>query len=386
MRATAGRRRSVTNPPFDPFGYAHAHRREVVWMSQNTNHLVPPGPATSAIREALEERRYEGYPYAPGLSELKSLVLHDLGLPADLGCLVSAGGTEALYMLTRALLGDGDEVIASDPSYLIIHKFIELSGARPVPLDIYAAPYRLSADRIQTAIGPRTKMILLIDPLNPLGSGYPPEAVRAIAEIAHDHGLWLLNDITYRDFSDVHTPAYPFHPEKTLTVWSVSKNCGLAGLRIGGLAAAPDVTKTVGRYNTNDLGVNILAQVAALADLRTKPTWIEGVRATTRRNQTTIRTAVEATPGTFLPVYPSQANMFAIDISATGVAPERLQETLLRDDGVFVRAGNYLSPKFGGRFVRASFSNPPEEVAKFAAAFPAAVDRLRAAAVTPRAA
>jgi aspartate aminotransferase len=374
----------MTSDGFDPFAYAHAHRREIVWMSQNTNHLVPPEPARAAIRQALEERRYEGYPMGSGLPELRSLVVADLGLPVDTGCLVSAGGTEALYMLARALLAPGDEVIASDPSYLIIHKFIELSGARPVPLDIYAEPYRMTSDRIQAAITPKTKMILLIDPLNPLGSGYPPEEVRAIAEIAKDHRLWLLNDITYRDFADRHTLAYPFHPEQTLTVWSVSKNCGLAGLRIGGLAARADVTKTVGKYNTNDLGVNILAQVAAVADLSSKSGWIDSVRATTRANQATIRAAVSETPGTFLPVYPSQANMFAIDISATGIAPESLQETLLRDDGVFVRAGNYLSPRFGGRFVRASFSNPPGDVAKFAAAFPNAVERLRPKAVTPR--
>jgi aspartate aminotransferase len=376
----------MTPEAFEPFVYAHAHRREIVWMSQNTNHLVPPGPAIGAVEEALKEHRYEGYPFAASLPELKSLVLADLGFPADYGCLVSAGGTEALYMLTRALLGAGDEVIASDPSYLIIHKFIELSGARPVPLDIYAEPYRLTADRVAAAITPKTKMVLLIDPLNPLGSGYPESEVRAIAEVAKDHGLWLLNDITYRDFSDHHTLAAAYHPEKTLTVWSVSKNCGLAGMRLGGLAALPEATKAVGKYNTNDLGVNILAQVAAVADLKTKASWIESVRTTTRRNQATIRTAVEATPGTFLPVYPSQANMFAIDISATGIAPERLQETLLKDDGVFVRAGNYLSPKFGGRFVRASFSNPPAEVERFAKAFPAAVDRLRTGALTPRAA
>jgi aspartate aminotransferase len=376
----------MATPPFDPFPYAHGHRREIVWMSQNTNHLVPPGPATTAIRQALDERRYEGYPFGAGLPELRSLVLADLGQPSNLGCLLTAGGTEALYMLTRALLAPGDEVLASDPSYLIIHKFIELCGARPVPLDIYAPPYRLTAERLAEAIGPKTKMILLIDPLNPLGSGYPPQDVRAIAELAKDHGLWLLNDITYRDFSDDHTLAYPYHPEKTLTVWSVSKNCGLAGLRIGGLAAVPEVAKTVNRFNTNDLGVNILAQVAALADLQSKSTWLESVRTTTRQNQATIRDAVAATPGTFLPVYPSQANMFAIDIFGTGIPPERLQETLLRDDGVFVRAGNYLSPKFGGRFVRASFSNPPADVAKFAAAFPKAVDRLRTWVPTPRAA
>ena len=65
---------------------------------------------------------------------------------------------------------------------------------------------------------------------------------------------------------------------------------------------------------------------------------------------------------------------------------EALQETLLRDDGVFVRSGSYLSPKFGGRVVRASFSNPPADVARFSAKFPAAVERLRATAPPPRAA
>ena len=53
----------MASAPFDPFTYAHAHRREIVWMSQNTNHLVPPEPATNAIRQALDERRYKGYPF-----------------------------------------------------------------------------------------------------------------------------------------------------------------------------------------------------------------------------------------------------------------------------------------------------------------------------------
>ena len=114
-------------------------------------------------------------------------------------------------MLTRALLAPGDEVVASDPSYLIIHRFIELSGAKTKNLDIYAPPYHLTADRVQEAIGPKTRMILLIDPLNPLGSGYPESEVRAIAEIAHDRKLWLVNDITYRDFAD-HTPRVPLRP------------------------------------------------------------------------------------------------------------------------------------------------------------------------------
>jgi aspartate aminotransferase len=373
----------MPEPPFDAFRYAHEHRDSVVWMCQNTNHLVPPQIVRGAIDEALRTRRYEGYPFAAGIPELAERVTSDLGMPADSQVHISAGGTEALYMLTRALLAPGDEVVASDPSYLIIHKFVELCGARTQNLDIYAPPYRLTADRVQEAIGPKTRMILLIDPLNPLGSGYPEAEVRAIAEIAHDRKLWLVNDITYRDFADHHTLAFPYAPEQTLTVWSVSKNCGLAGLRLGGLIGRPDVLRPITRFNTNDLGVNILAQVAALEALRTKRNWFESVRSTTRANQARIRAVVERIPGTSLPVFPSQANMFVIDIAEAGIHPETLQEELLRKHGVFLRAGSYLSPKFGRRFIRASFSNPPADIDRFEQAFPAAVEALRSGARSP---
>ena len=297
-------------------------------MSQNTNHLVPPEVVRGALDEAIRERRYEGYPYGPGEPELLDLVVRDLGLKG-LTPFLTAGGTESLYMIARALLAPGDEVVASDPSYLIIHKFIELSGARTRNLDIYAPPYRLSAERVQEAVGSATRMILLIDPLNPLGSGIPREEVRAISEIAHDHHLLLLNDVTYRDFADAPTLAAEFAPEETITVWSVSKNCGLAGLRIGGFLATAELVRKVGRYNTNDLGVNILAQVAALAAMRTKPTWIGEVRRQTRANGARIRAAVEGVAGTYLPVYPSQANMMVIDIAQLGLSPDAVQQELL---------------------------------------------------------
>ncbi len=370
--------------PFDAFRYAHAHRGEVAWLSQNTNHLVPPEVVRGALEEAIRERRYEGYPYAPGDPELLERVARDLGLPGQTPFL-TAGGTESLYMITRALLAPGDEVIASDPSYLIIHRFVELSGARTRNLDIYAPPYRLSAERVAEAIGPKTRMILLIDPLNPLGSGYPREEVRAIAEVAHDHHLTLLNDVTYRDFSDHASLAAQFAPEETITVWSVSKNCGLAGLRIGGFSARPELVKQLARFNTNDLGVNILAQVAANAALRTKSEWFGAVKRQTRENGARVKATVERVPGASLPVYPSQANMMVVDISRLGLSPEALQEELLLRHGVFVRAGNYLSPTHGAKFVRVSFSNPPADLDRFERAFPDAIAALAPRAPAPTA-
>jgi aspartate/methionine/tyrosine aminotransferase len=369
----------VSTPASDAFRYAHAHHDEIAWLSQNTNHLVPKEIIRSALESAVRDRRFEGYPLATGDPELLEAIAKDFGAPG-LTPFLTGGGTEALYMTTRALLSPGDEVIASDPSYLIIHRFVELCGAAPKNLDIYAPPYRLSVDRIQEAVGPRTRMILLIDPLNPLGSGYPREEVRAIAELAHDRHLLLLNDVTYRDFSDGHALAAEFAPEETVTVWSVSKNCGLAGLRLGGLLARPELLKTITRFNTNDLGVNVLSQAAALAALRTKSQWIGAVVRQTRANGARIRDVVAGVPGATLPVYPSRANMMVIDIAPTGVSPDAVQDEMLRHHGVFVRAGNYLSPKHGGRFVRVSFSNPPADIERFAAAFPVTMKALGARA------
>jgi aspartate aminotransferase len=375
---------SPAPPGFDAFRYAHEHFHQVVWMSQNTNHLFPSGPIEEALELALKEKRYADYPYAPGDPELKELVLRDHPLPgAVVG--ITAGGTEALYMIARALLSPGDEVIASDPSYLIIHRFIELSGARVVALDIYRPPFRLTVERVQAAITPKTRMLLLIDPLNPLGSGYPPEEVRAFAELARDHHLLLLHDTTYRDFAERHTLAGAFYPEGTLTVWSVSKNCGLAGVRLGGYLAAPELAARVARYNTNDLGVSVFSQVAAKAALRAKPHVFGAVLKQTRENQQTIRRVVEGLPGVSLPVFPSQGNMFVLDLTGTGVDPEALQAELLLKHQVFLRAGNYLSPKFGSRFIRASFSNLPSDLEAFREAFPKALDSLRPRAVAPAA-
>ncbi len=366
----------MSAPPFDAFGYAHARRREVAWLCQNTNHLVPPEVVRGAIDEALDERRYEGYPPAAGDPELLERIAADLGLPGQPPFLTS-GGTEALYMIARALLRPGDEVVATDPSYLIIHRFVELSGARTVNLDIYAPPFRLTADRVQEAIGPKTRMILLIDPLNPLGTGYPREEVRAIAEIAHDHHLLLLNDVTYRDFSPAPTLAAEFAPEETLTVWSVSKNCGLAGLRLGGFSAPAERRREIARYNTDDLGVNILAQVAARAALRSKPEWLPAVVRQIRANGERVAAVARSVPGVSAPAAPSWASMTILDVRETGLTPEAIQEEMLRTHGVFVRAGNYLSVRHGSSFVRVSFSNPPADIDRFQAAFPAAIETLR---------
>jgi aspartate/methionine/tyrosine aminotransferase len=359
----------------DEWEYSHRHWKDIVWMSQNTN-TIPTDPSIiGAVVSAANERLYNLYPYRKGVFGLPEAILEDLGL-SDLDVLVTNGGIEALYILNRALLSKGDEVIATDPSFMPIHHQITLSEAKPIEIGVYKDPYKMTPEQMNEAITKKTKMLLLIDPLNPLGTDYRRDEVKALCEIARDNDLWVVDDITYRDFSDDHTMTTDFYPEKSMLVYSFSKNCGLAGMRIGALLAPPGVMKELIRFDTNVLSVNVLAQKAALASLESKEKWLGNVLRICRNNQKKIKSAVEKIDGAFLPVYPSYTNMFVIDTRELGIDPDKFEEKMLYDHGVFVRSGNYVSKKYGPKFVRISFSVPEDQCDRFVEALGPTIESL----------
>jgi len=360
----------------DNFEYAHRHRREVVWMSQNTNTLPMHPAVLDAIRACVEEREFNLYPFKLGVFDLPDAIRADLRVEG-IDVLLTNGGIEGEYIATRALLGPGDEVLSTDPSFLPIHEQVAMASARTIDVDIYREPWVLTPEWANEAVTPATKMLLLIDPNNPLGSGYARAQVRGLAEVARDHGLWLIDDVTYRDFNPDHVLAYEYYPERTLIAYSFSKAAGLAGMRIGAILGLSETIKGLRRFDTNVLGVNVIAQRAALAALRTKKEWLPDLRRICEANQRTIQRAVAQVHGAHIPVYPSKANMLVIDLAATGVNPEEVEAKLLRDHLVHTRAGSYLSQKSGGRFLRASFTVSEEACRRFAAAFPSVVERLR---------
>ena len=360
----------------DNFEFAHEHRRDVAWMSQNTNTLPVHPSILEAIRQSVEEREFNLYPRKAGIFGLPEAIREDLGLE-DVDMILTNGGIEGEYIATRALLKAGDEALSTDPSFLPIHDQVAMTGAKAVEVDIYRKPYVLTPEAAEPALTPATKMLLVIDPNNPLGSGYTRSQIKGLAEIARDHDLWFIDDITYRDFSSDHVLSTDFYPEKTLLSYSFSKAPGLAGMRIGAILGPPEAIRSLRKFDTNVLGVNVVAQRAALAALRTKKEWLPDVRRVCERNQETIRRAVSKVDGASLPVYPSKANMFVIDLAPTGANPEVVEERLLRDHLVHTRAGQYLSKRSGSKFLRVSFTVSEADCGRFTDAFPAVLEKLR---------
>ncbi len=322
---------------------------------------------------AIIKEEYHKYPPPYGLEQLRELILQDLGLGADNTVHVTEGGTESLYQVTRGLLSPGDAMISTDPGYYVIHRFAELSGTRVLDIPIYSIDndYKLTPEMVNESIDEHVKMLTLVDPLNPLGVTYTSKEVKAFSEIAADAGIYLLNDVTYRDVAKLHTLAADFYPEGTITIYSFSKNCGLAGLRLGAHVATHELMERLAPYKINDLGTSIISQTAGILALKTKFDWLPNVVEAIMTNQAIIKDAVDQIEGAYLPVYPSQGSMFVIDIEDTKRSPEYVANDMLKR-GFFIRAAEYTTRRFANRYVRVSFALPKQDVERFALEFPKA--------------
>ena len=349
---------------------------DMIWMGQNTNHLQDD-TISDAMIEAIKEKNYCKYPAPEGFSELKQLILDDFGFK-DLEVLLTAGATESLYLCMQALLEPEDNVVLSDPGYFIIGDFANrfANEVRYVPIYNEENHYKLTPKLLRENMDENTRMVILIDPLNPLGSAYTEDELKEFAEIAKENDLYLLHDVTYKDFAREHYNMEDYAPGQTLTIFSFSKIFGMAGLRIGGVLSSKPIIDAIRNAVVNDLGVNIITQYGAIAGLKTKPEWIGRIRETCFENQRLINEMIEPIEGVFLPVYPSDANMMAIDLSGAGINPKEMSNYLVGKK-LFTREGEYTSEEFGDKYLRISFSIPTEEIKVFCEEFPKAVEALR---------
>lgn len=347
------------------------------WLGQNTNHAPVHPAVVEAMQRCIAEEEFHIYGPPAGLEELREGIVADLGLPG-LSALVSDGAVASLYHACHTLLSPGDEFITTDPTWNWPMAFARAVGATVKQIPIYGEEYgyRLAPERLAAAITPKTKLIYLVDPNNPLGTACTREEIAAIAEIARKADAWLIHDCTYRHFAYDHTLAATLYPEKTITIYSFSKWLGLAGLRVGAIVAHPDLVERLAVAPPNNLGSSILSQRAAAAGIRVKAEWFPQVLELTRANQKLIKDAVDRIDRLEMPVFPSSGNFVVIETQKAGVAPEALVAEYQKHN-IMIRQGAYHTPNFGDRFVKVSTSVPAEWVEEFVALLPDLVERAR---------
>jgi aspartate/methionine/tyrosine aminotransferase len=347
------------------------------WLGQNTNHAKPHPAVVAAMEQSIREEEFHIYAPPAGFEELRAGIVADLGLDGQVA-LVSDGAVSSLYHACHALLGPGDEFITTDPTWNWPMAFARSVGATVKQIPIYGEEYgyRLAPERLREAITPKTKVVYVVDPNNPLGSACTAEEIDGIVAAVREAGAYLIHDCTYRHFAYEHHLAAKLYPERTLTVYSFSKWLGLAGLRVGAIVGHPDLVERLAAAPPNNLGSSILSQRAAIAGLTIKAEWFPGVLAEQRRNQTLIKEAADRIPGLSIAVYPSNGNFLVMECGPAGIRPDALVAEYA-ERKIMIRQGAYHTPTFGDRFVKISTTVPSAWVEELVELLPEMVERAR---------
>lgn len=204
------------------------------------------------------DRGVNKYTLTQGMEELHAAIAGRLGveLPnwklrhagGDGGLLVTSGVSGGLVLAFLACLNPGDQVIVPDPYFVMYKHLLTVAGAEAVYVDTYP-DFQLTAQRVEAALTPRTKMVLLNTPSNPTGVVADQTMCRELVELAERRNLLLVSDEIYDEFcydksarrgSDgrAYCPSPAAFTQNLLLLRGFSKTYSMTGWRMG-YAAGP---------------------------------------------------------------------------------------------------------------------------------------------------
>ena len=197
------------------------------------------------------EKGKTSYTSNAGLKELKIEVSKFLdrryGLNYDpmKEMLITVGGSEAIDIAMRAMLDQGDEVLIPQPSYVSYVPCCILANGTPVIIELKAEnEFRLTAEELEVAITPKTKLLVLPFPNNPTGAIMEKKDLEAIAKVIEKYDLYVLSDEIYSELTylenHVSIASLPGMTERTILINGFSKSHSMTGWRLG-YACGPEL-------------------------------------------------------------------------------------------------------------------------------------------------
>lgn len=249
------------------------------------------------------------YAPSPGIPQLIQAVqgyYSRIGIDYGEGdILVTTGGSEALQIALSCILDTDDEILIPEPFYPNYNTFVNCAGGKivPIPTTPEEGYHYADRERIEPLITPRTRAIMISNPGNPTGVVLTPEQMRMIADIAKEHGLFLIADEVYREFIYGDEPlqsmgAYRDLDENLILIDSVSKRFSACGARIGVLITRNQTLQQHAlKICQARLSVATLDQVASAALYQVDPHYFDSVRAEYRRRRDTIYRKLQEIPG-----------------------------------------------------------------------------------------
>lgn len=282
---------------------------------------------------------------------------HDRGVALDPERVwATVGGTQALHQALGLMLDPGDEVLVPDPGYTTFSMSPRMLSAVPVayPLREEAA-FLPELDVLERLVTPRTRVIIVNSPSNPLGTTLDEERARGILDFARRHDLWVLSDEVYAELTwdapHVSLTALDTREtggERVVGVFSLSKTYAMTGIRVGFLVAPRDWEGPLRSAQEAMIScLNAPAQHAAIAALAGSQSGVADARVHYRNNLRAATDLLEARGIRYLA--PSGAFYLWIDMRhATGGDVAAWTEDFLRRERVAVAPGSAFGPSGEG--------------------------------------
>ncbi|MFH1854301.1 MAG: pyridoxal phosphate-dependent aminotransferase [Candidatus Omnitrophota bacterium] len=323
--------------------------------------------AIKAIKKGLTK-----YTPASGTDELKQAICNKLQRDNDLSyapsqIVVSCGAKHSIYNIIQVICDKGDEIIMPSPYWLSYPEMVRLAEGIPVFIDTTEKNgFKVSIDKLSTAITKKTKALILNSPSNPTGCAYSLSELKGIAEIAVKKNILVISDEIYEKIifnGRQHISIASINKEifkNTVIVNGVSKSFAMTGWRIGYIASCNDAlvsaVKNLQSHSTSN--PSSISQAAALEAVMGGDSSIRGMVMEFEKRRDYIVKRVNAVKGLTC-FMPEGAFYVFCKIGKRGLTGIRLSELLLEEARVAVVPGE---PFGSGMHIRLSFATSMDNI------------------------
>ena len=260
--------------------------KDIIGLSLGEPDFPVPSFVKDAAIQAIEDN-YHSYTPVDGYAELKDAIITKLKRDNDLDyspsqIVVSTGAKQSLANLALVLLNEGDEVLLPAPFWVSYSDISKLAGGVPVEIPTtIETDFKITAQSLENAITPKTKMIIYSSPCNPSGSVYTKAELRDLADVLVKYpDIIVVSDEIYEhiNFSDGHVSmaAFPDMYDRTVVVNGVSKAYSMTGWRIGYIGGPEWIARACNKMQGQvTSGANCIAQRATITALESSPSKIQ---------------------------------------------------------------------------------------------------------------